>query len=287
MGQRVEKAKRDREWMLGHVSFLIQHFVGPNGVISNRIPLAYSVDGIPPLIPKTRRSQRFSKRSVNASSIECGYVQTNSEGEKIMNTYTNTMHPKKESDRTARAHPFQNPAIVTIVLTLVAAIAVAAFIANRSAAAANNNPAVPYSNALELQYARPWLETQKKSVAQYGNALELQYARPWLERQNKPAASYSNTLELQYAQPWLESQNKSAVMYRNALEMQYAQPWLETQNRPVTMYGNTLEFQYAQPWLDKAEQSIVVTGNAQGQTPLNCSSNMEMLYACKNGFGQP
>jgi len=125
-----------------------------------------------------------------------------------MNTYTDTIQPKKQADRSGGTNPFQNPAIMTIILTLVAAIAVAVFIVNRPAVAAENHPAVPYSNALEMQYARPWLEAQSnKSLATYGNALE----------------------------------------------------------------------QYARPWLDKAEQSI----------PLNCSSSMELLYACKNGFGLP
>jgi hypothetical protein len=167
-------------------------------------------------IPKIRGLQRVLKRTANAAAIECGYVQTNSEGEKIMNTYTNTMHPKKKADQMSHTNLFQNPAIVTIILTLVATIAVAIFITNRPVGAAKNNPAIPYSNALEMQYARPWLESQ---------------------------------------------------------------------NKPVVMFGNALELQYSRPWLDKAERPIVVTGNAQGQTPLNCSSTMEMLYACKSGFG--
>ena len=152
-----------------------------------------------------------------------------------MNTYTNTMQPKKKDHQTARNPLFPNIAILTILLTLVAAAATAIFIANRSAVAAGDNRAVPYSNALEMQYARPWLEAQNKPIVEYSNALEMQYARPWLEAQNRPVVEYSNALELQYAQPWL----------------------------------------------NKAEQSIVE------QTPLNCSSSMEMLYACKNGFGLP
>jgi len=211
-----------------------------------------------------RALQRFLKRLANAASIKCGYVQTNSKGEKIMNTFTNAMHPKKETDRTARTNPFQNPVIVTILLTLVAAIAVAVFIANRPVGVAKNNPAVPYSNALEMQYARPWRESQNKPIVTYGNALELQYARPWLDAENRSIATYSNSMELQYAQPWLEAQNKPAIAYSNALE-----------------------FQYAQPWLDKAERPIAVTDNAQVQISPNCSSSIEMLYACKSGFALP
>jgi hypothetical protein len=92
---------------------------------------------------------------------------------------------------------------------------------------------------------------------------------------------------MQYARPWLEAQNKPVAAYSNALELQYARPWLEAQNKPVVTYGNALELQYAQPWLDRAEPSIVVTGTGEQQVPLNCSSSMEMLYACKNGFGLP
>jgi hypothetical protein len=179
-----------------------------------------------------------------------------------MNTFTNAMHPRKESHRTARNTLFQNPAIVTIILTLVTTAAIAIFIANRPVVAAENNLAVPYSNALELQYAQPWLEAQNKSIAAYGNALELQYAQPWLNAENKPAVAYGNALELQYARPWLQPQNK-----------------------PIIEFGNALELQYAQPWLDKAKLPIMVTGNTQEQIPLNCSSSIEMLYACKYGFG--
>ena len=80
-----------------------------------------------------------------------------------MNTFTNAMHPKKEADQTARTNLFQNPAIVTILLTLVAAIALAVFIANRPVGAVTNNPAVPYSNALEMQYA-PALAGESKEI---------------------------------------------------------------------------------------------------------------------------
>ena len=158
-----------------------------------------------------------------------------------MNTYTNTMNPKKEVQPAARSHLFFNAAIVVIILTLVTAAAVAIFIANRSTAVAEDHRAIPYSNALEMQYAQPWLESRNKSVAAYSNALELQYAKPWLDAQNKP----------------------------------------------VVVYSNALELQYAQPWLDKIQLGIAVTGNVQEQNPLNCSRSMEMLYACKAGFGLP
>jgi hypothetical protein len=135
-----------------------------------------------------------------------------------MNTYTNAMHPKKEGHRTTRNNLFHNTAVVTIILVLVSTVAIAVYIRSQPAVAAENNLAVPYSNALEMQYARPWLEAQ-----------------------NKPVAAYSNALELQYAQPWL----------------------------------------------DKAGRLIAVTGNAQKQVSLNCSSSMELLYACKYGYGLP
>ena len=133
-----------------------------------------------------------------------------------MNTYTNAMHPEKKVHRPARNNLFPTIAIITVILTLVTGAAIAIYRPNRPIAA-ENNPAVPYSNVLELQYARPWLEAQNNSVVEYGNALEMQYA---------------------------------------------------------------------QPWLDKDKLTIVVTGNTREQIPLNCHSNMEMLYACKYGYGR-
>ena len=135
-----------------------------------------------------------------------------------MNTYTKAMHPKKEAHRTSRNNLYHNTAMVMIILTLVTMAALAVYIANRPVVAAENNLPVPYSNALE---------------------------------------------------------------------MQYAQPWLKAQNKPVVEYSNALEMQYAQPWLDKAELAIAVTGNGQEWIPLNCSSSIEMLYACKSGYHQP
>lgn len=133
-----------------------------------------------------------------------------------MNTYTNTAQPKKEVHRTARNHLFHYITIVAVILTLVTAAAIASSASNRAAIAGENNVAVPYSNALEMQYARPWLDAQNKSVVAYSNILELQYAQPWLDKAN-----------------------------------------------------------------------LVVTANTQEQVPLNCSSSMEMLYACKSGYGLP
>lgn len=154
-----------------------------------------------------------------------------------MNTYTNSMHPKKKAYRTAGNKLFHNSALTTVVLALVIFVALAVYIANRPTAVAQNHLALPYSNALEMQYA----------------------------------------------QPWLTAQNKPVVAYTNALELQYAQPWLDTQNRPIVVYGNALELQYAQPW----QTPIAVTGNGQEQILPNCQSSLEMLYACKYGYGRP
>ena len=134
-----------------------------------------------------------------------------------MNTYTNAVRPEKKVQRNARKGLFDNTAIMTIVLALVAVAVIAIYIANRPVVAADNL-AVPYSNALELQYARPWLEAQNKPVVEYGNALELQYAQPWLEAQNKPVVAYGNALELQYAQPWLDAAQRLVAVTSSAQE---------------------------------------------------------------------
>ena len=73
---------------------------------------------------------------------------------------------------------FKTFSILGVALIAVATLAI--YTANQSDVA-ENNLSVPYSNALELQYARPWLEAQNKPVVVYGNALELQYAQPWLD----------------------------------------------------------------------------------------------------------
>ena len=112
-----------------------------------------------------------------------------------MNTYTNAVQPKKEVHRTARNHLFHYTTLVAVILTLVTAAAIATSTSNRAAIAAENNMAVPYSNALEMQYAQPWLDAQNKSVVAYGNALELQYAQPWLDKVNLPIVVTGNTQE--------------------------------------------------------------------------------------------
>lgn len=130
-----------------------------------------------------------------------------------MNTHTNSIHPKKAVPQTTRNRLFQNIAAMTVVLALVVVAAIVILIANRPVAA-ENNPSVTYGNALEMQYARPWLDAQNKPVVAYGNALELQYAQPW-------------------------------------------------------------------------QLPIVVTGDAREQISLNCHSSLELLYACKYGYGRP
>ena len=115
-----------------------------------------------------------------------------------MNTYSNAIHPEKQVDRTSRNHLFSNVTIIAVILTLVTAAAVAVYISNRPVAAAENDQAVAYSNALELQYARPWLEARNKPVVAYGNALEMQYAQPWLDKAGLPI-SCSSSMEMLYA----------------------------------------------------------------------------------------
>ena len=115
-----------------------------------------------------------------------------------MNTYTNSMHPKKVVSQTTRNRLFQNTASMTVALALVVVAVTAIYLANLPVAA-TNSPSVTYSNALEMQYARPWLDAQNKPVVSFGNALELQYARPWIDAQNKPIVAFGDALELQYA----------------------------------------------------------------------------------------
>src|ERR1700752_2407260 len=110
-----------------------------------------------------------------------------------MNTYTNSMHPKKVVSQTTRNRLFQNTAGMTVALALVIVAATAIYLANQPVAASNNR-SVTYGNALEMQYARPWLDAQNKPVVSFGNALELQYAQPWIDAQNKSAVKFGNAL---------------------------------------------------------------------------------------------
>ena len=67
-----------------------------------------------------------------------------------MNTYTNAVQPKKEGHRTARNHLFHYTTVVAVILKLVTGAAIAISTSDRAAIAAENNMAVPYSNALEM-----------------------------------------------------------------------------------------------------------------------------------------
>src|SRR5215216_2203741 len=119
-----------------------------------------------------RRSQRFSKRAANAISVNYGYVQTNSQKENPMNTHTNAMHPQKKAHRTIRNNLFHNTAIMTIILALVTAAAIAVYTANQPVVA-ENSPAVLYSNALEMQYAQPWLPETELTISVTGSKTPL------------------------------------------------------------------------------------------------------------------
>jgi hypothetical protein len=74
--------------------------------------------------------------------------------------------------------------------------------------------AVVYGDALERQYAQPWID--KEAAVQYSDTLAMQYARPWLER----PVVYGNALELAYAQPWLKGEQVRNCIGR--LDMMYA-----------------------------------------------------------------
>jgi hypothetical protein len=67
---------------------------------------------------------------------------------------------------------------------------------------------VTYGNALETQYAQPWINASTKSTVEYGNALELQYAQPWIQDADLfiavTGADCHSSLEMLYA---CQSQN--------------------------------------------------------------------------------
>lgn len=121
--------------------------------------------------------------------------------------------------------------------------------------------------------------TSSENAAPYSDALAMQYAQPWLDAQKHTAViPYSDALAMQYAQPWLDAQKRTAVIpYSDALAMQYAQPWLDSQKgEPDTRieYSNALAMMYAQPWLDQQK----VTG---------CNGRLDLFYACQHGYRPP
>ena len=149
---------------------------------------------------------------------------------------------------------------------------------NQSTAISSNVETIAYNNALEMQYAQPWLNAQSVKIApavQYTDALAMQYAQPWLDAQSIDATSavkYTDSLAMQYAQPWLDAQSidaTSTVQYTNALEMQYAQPWLFVEAAPTVQYTDALAKLYAQPWLN-------------AQQTANCNGRLDEMYACQN-----
>ena len=130
-----------------------------------------------------------------------------------MNTNTKAIHPEKKINHSVRNILL---AIITVIMALVAVAVIADNMTNRPVVVAENSLNAPFSNALEMQYAQPWLDAQSKSVVAYGNALEAQYAQPWIEAQ----APYSNALELQYAQPFLQGTENLSIPVTGPIDCQ-------------------------------------------------------------------
>ncbi len=102
-----------------------------------------------------------------------------------------------------KAFPANYPRIISFLLvglTLGLALTIANTInlSKENQFGAEDLPmAVSHNNALEMQYAQPWIEGQSKVVPSFSNALEMQYAQPWLKAQKPPVCH--NRLDLFYA----------------------------------------------------------------------------------------
>jgi hypothetical protein len=119
-------------------------------------------------------------------------------------------------------------------------------------------------------------DTSSASLVPYSNALAMHYAQPWLQPQKRTAAiPYSDALALHYAQPWLVTQKnetEATITYSNALAMLYAQPRMAAERSEMATnvtYSNALAMHYAQPWLTN-------------QSTLSCHSGLDAFYACQN-----
>jgi hypothetical protein len=154
--------------------------------------------------------------------------------------------------------PVNRRTIILILVATVLVLALAFVMAGQSATsndAANiNQPStIPYGNALEMQYAQQYLNSNIRESAvnvPYNNALELQYAQPYLNNSAANSVPFGNALEMQYAQPYLNNSAVNSVPFGNALQMQYAQPYLNSSAADNVTYGNALEMQYARPYLN-------------------------------------
>jgi hypothetical protein len=138
-----------------------------------------------------------------------------------MNTHTNVLRPNNKFHQTTRNNLSRSTAVAAIVLALITVAAIAIYRTNQPVVIAASNPAVAYSNALEMQYAQPWLAVRNKPVVTFSNALELHYAQSWLTAHSKPIIEFGNTLELQYARPWLGKADLKANCSKS-MEMLYA-----------------------------------------------------------------
>ena len=139
-----------------------------------------------------------------------------------MNT-TNALPAKNKVRPVNRNH---YATIIMIALAMVAVTVIAISLTNQTVVSAETKPAVAYSNALEMQYAQPFIDAQSKPVVAFGNALEMQYAQPFIDANSKPAVEFSNALEMQYAQSWIQDTGLSiavtGVDCHSSLEMLYA-----------------------------------------------------------------
>ena len=127
-----------------------------------------------------------------------------------MSTPTNVTHHKSiaagKHIEEKHTHRFAFIVIGVVALTLAAAIYLNLPKASTNEAVGAIAPSVPYSHALEMQYAQPWLNAMNRVTVTYGNAMAMQYAQPWLDAMKKTNVTCGNSMEMQYAKPWLDAQ---------------------------------------------------------------------------------
>lgn len=162
------------------------------------------------------------------------------------------------SDQSAEAMNYRRLFLFALgVAMIIALVGLAASLGSSTSTITSGGTAVPYSNALEMQYAQPWLDAQKNTApVPYSDALEMQYAQPWLDKQMRETAvnRYNNALEMQYAQPWLDAQKDNAgIQYGNGMALFYA---LQNGYRPLA------------------------------KAP-SCNDRADWLYACQNSSWRP
>ena len=163
------------------------------------------------------------------------------------------------------AHNTRIVFIVAAILFVIGFIAVLVGLQSRniSIATDNSSEAVAYTNALALQYARPYLEANKGVTIEFGDALAMQYAHPWLDKQQFGNGSIEDAQK----SVWVTiAPDGSSNAYSSYTELYWKRA---AESASALRYSDALAMEYARPWLNM-------------EPAANCNGRLDEMYACQN-----